>query len=315
MLDELPAMNSLAPLLLLLLLSAVATITPATSLTPLTTIEPTEAELMVFGNTFHAAIDRFDLPDQQASIVHVVGASAVEDTVNWRLLCDDGMRIVLVGPQVAPIGTMTASPIVPRDDRPGEECVTVVRALYSRAAMAAALGATHPELVTPDAIIVFNADVYMHYWRRTLAEIVLTRKPVAITFYCEFERKEVRRALLPINFGAEAIAACDAHLAKRYRGDADAFLFAPLPALPALKMLWEFEQNPHIAGEPTSCEADPETGEFAHGVRNAYWIAFEGEGGEAKRMPRDKFEVEEELRLEREARALRDGGGGEKEEL
>ena len=43
--------------------------------------------------------------------------------------------------------------------------------------------------------------------------------------------------------------------------------------------------------------------------------AFEGEGGEAKRMPRDKFEVEEELRLEREARALRDGGGGEKEEL
>ena len=216
----------------------------------------------------------------RAPSIHVIGATKVEDMVDWSLLCQNGVSILLVGPQVEPLAKMVGSPVVPRD-MAGQGCVTVLRGLYSRALVRSVLG-DHPAAI-PDIVITFNADIYMHYWRRTLAELLQWQVPVVVTFYCEYEGREVLRLLgAPAEaFSSSALAECDSYIRKRYRGDADDHVMTPLGATPAARMLWAFEPNPHAHLPPQSCLPN-EAGEYAHGVRNSYWMAFSGKKGMGK---------------------------------
>lgn len=249
---------------------------PTLGLTPLTMIEPSSEELAVFSTTLLGALAKVRGPGLEAPSIHVVGASRVEHLVDWSPICRDGARITLIGPQVEPLEKMVGSPVVPRHGLPGQECVTVLRGLYSRQFVLSALGDRHPGAV-PDMAIAFNADVYMHYWRRTLAELLQARIPVVITCYCEYEGGEITRLLdaPAAAFSSSALAEGDAYIRKRYRGDADEHLTSALHAVPLAKTLWAFQPSPHAHLPPRSCLQD-ETGEYAHGVRNSFWMAFRG---------------------------------------
>lgn len=243
------------------------------ALDPLTQIEPDAAELGVFPITLSAALARAGvLPDK--SVIHVVGATSVEDSVDWSSFCQKGASVVLVGPQVAPIGKFVKGAAVLPREKLGQECVTVVRGLYSRGVLRAALGDQH-EAVEPDMVIVFNADVYMDYWRRTLGELLQIRKPVVVSMYCEYEGGEITKVFDADDaFAASALEAGDEYIRKRYRGDANADLDATLltDPMPQAQILWAFERNPHAHLPPQDCLAKP----YRHGVRNSFWMAFVG---------------------------------------
>ena len=245
------------------------------SLQPLTEITPDADELAVFVATVRAALKKVSAP--QKPIVHIVGASKVEDMVDWAPLCALGATLLLTGPQVEPLAKMVKGQAeVPRN-RTGQQCVTVIRGLYSRGFLREALGTDHPA-VQPDFVILYNADIYMNYWRRTLAELVQLRKPVIITMYCEYEGAELSNLLDAPDaaFSGEALTSCDEYIRKRYRGDADNFLtVTPVShPLPSVRMMWHFGRNPH-SPPPVDCLAKP----YRHGTRNSHWIAFTGELG------------------------------------
>ena len=247
------------------------------ALTPLTEIQASEEELNVFPLTMRAALSRAGIK-LSGAIVHVMGASDVEDAVDWSILCRDGLTIVLVGPQVAPLAKMVRGEEVVARKRTGQECVQVIRSLYSVDVVKDALGTEGSAAADPDLVIAFNADVYQEYWRRTLASLMLLRIPVAVTFYCEYEGGELSKVLdKPISaFSADAMDTGDGYIRKRYRGDADHFLAltlaAPAAQLPAARSLWQFEPNPNAHRPPIDCLAKP----YRHGVRNAFWTAFIG---------------------------------------
>ena len=44
--------------------------------------------------------------------------------------------------------------------------------------------------------------------------------------------------------------------------------------VPPATALWDFEPNPHAHEPPRECYSST-----THGVRNAYWMAFTGQGG------------------------------------
>eukprot|EP01079_Euglenida_sp_SAG-EU17-18_P001476 gene1476-2797_t len=172
-----------------------ATVHRATSLTPLTEVDAEAAELAVFPQTLQVTRHTPPTGRQAAAeklrlgpgpVVHVVGATKVEDSADWSALCSSGAAVVLVGPQVEPLAKMTRGEELVRRDRPGQGCVKVVRGLYSRQVVREALGAGQRG-AEPDLIITFNADLYMDYWRRTLADILLAGLPVVVTMYCEYE--------------------------------------------------------------------------------------------------------------------------------
>ena len=244
----------------------------ARALTPLTEIEPEDVELGAFAATLLSALKKAHVVSA-TPVIHVVGATSVEDRVDWSALCLTGAIVLLVGPQVEPIGTMTGSPVVPRV-RPRERCVTVVRGLYSQSLLVAALGAGHPS-ATPDLAVALNADIYMHYWRRTLAELLLLARPVVVTFYCKYEGRELSAVLEhpATGFSASALEKCDAYVRKRYRGDADAHLTTLPSRIPRAAELWAFERNPSAHAAPVSCTVKP----FRHGVRNSFWMGFAGQ--------------------------------------
>jgi len=124
-------------------------------------------------------------------------------------------------------------------------------------------------------VFAFNADVYMHYWRRTLASLLSTRTPVVVTMYCEYEGGELSKVLLddPASYFSEsALEEADAYVRNRYRGDADySLLLTPVarPLAPT-RVLWAFERNPSAHLPPVDCLAKP----YRHGVRNSFWMAF-----------------------------------------
>ena len=204
-----------------------------------------------------------------------MGATAVEDAVDWSPLCDDGLTLVLVGPQVEPLAKMVkGEEVVPRE-RPGQECVTVIRGLYSPGMVREVLGA-QSAAASPDVVVSFNADVYMDYWRRTLGSLLLSRTPVVVSMYCEYEDSELSKVLAePTAFSSSALEAGDAYVRRRYRGDADDFLLhTPMDATTTLsaRSLWAFEPNPNAHLPPVDCLAKP----YRHGVRNSFWTAFVG---------------------------------------
>lgn len=266
---------------LLLRLVCVAAIA---ALDPLTQIAPDSEELAVFPATLRAALVRAGVPPRSGLVVHIVGATRVEDAVDWSALCQDGLTLVLAGPQVEPLAKMVkGEAIVPREKGPEQACVLVVRGLYSVGVVREALGESHPA-ATPDLAIAFNADVYMDYWRRTLAGMLQMRTPVVVTVYCEYERDELSKVLTDTSaFSVDAIEAGDAYIRKRYRGDADDFLdLTPLAApLPAARTLWTFEPNPQAHRDPIDCLEKP----YRHGVRNAFWVAFSGAAATANGAP------------------------------
>ena len=243
------------------------------ALTPLTEIPPESKELSVFGKTLQEALTKSGT--EGGAVVHIVGATSVEDAVDWAPLCKQGHSLVLVGPQVSPISVMVKGEAVVPRDKPGQECVTVVRGLYSRGVLREALGADH-KAVEPDLAISYNADVYMDYWRRTLAELIQLNKPVVVTMYCEYEGNEVLRLFNEAekSFSDEALEVCDSYIRKRYRGDADQFMdVTPVQRpLPSPRILWSFTANSHAHMPPQDCLAKP----YRHGVRNSYWLAFVG---------------------------------------
>lgn len=112
------------------------------TLQPLTKIAPEAVELDAFAQTVVGAIEALrdmKLVDGTHVVAHVVGASGVEAAVDWSPVCATGVTIVLVGPQAVPL------------TNGGGECVSVVRALYTRAAVGAALGNESPS-VSPDVV-------------------------------------------------------------------------------------------------------------------------------------------------------------------
>ena len=277
-------------------------------LRPLTEIEPSSAELAVFPATLQGALAKSAISVRDA-VIHVIGSTAVEDSVDWSLLCLAGAHILLVGPQVSPLAKMVGSPIVPRS-RVTEECVTVVRGLYSVAFVRSALGSAHPA-AAPDLVIAYNADIYMHYWRRTLAEMLRLHVPAVLSCYCAYEEQEIMQLLdRPAEaFSPSALEEGDAYIRKRYRGDADAHVSDPLGPVSTARALWAFAPNPHAHLPPRDCMPNA-AGEYEYGVRNSYWMAFIGADGARRGDGKEEFrDGKEELRDGKEE--LRDG----KEEL
>lgn len=136
-------------------------------LQPLTEIKPDAQELAVFPSTLRAALKKA-APDAplQGTVIHVVGATLVEDLADWSPLCEDGATIVLVGPQVEPMQVMLKGREIVERDRSGQHCVTVIRGLYSRGFLRQALGNGHPA-TDPDAVIT----VLLHLITLLLGEV------------------------------------------------------------------------------------------------------------------------------------------------
>lgn len=119
-----------------------ALVRSSNTLLPLTKIAPETVELEAFAQTVVGAIEALrdmKLVDSTHVVAHVVGASNVEAAVDWSPVCATGVTIVLVGPQAVPL------------TNGGGDCVSVVRALYTRAAVGTALGNDSPSL-SPDVV-------------------------------------------------------------------------------------------------------------------------------------------------------------------
>ena len=136
---------------------AVIIVLQALALTPLTEISLTKPEGDAFVATLRGALDKLKLEGARPRVVHLLGASDVEDAVDWSPLCEgtEVPALVLIGPQVI-------------ERPPDGGCVHTVKGLYSNGTVHKALGAT---LATPDVIMLHNADLYTCPWRRTLAEV------------------------------------------------------------------------------------------------------------------------------------------------
>ena len=251
----------LLPLLLLLLCAAPAA-RGATSPSgermgagvPLTEIDATSAELEAFAATLAGAIAKLQLPP--LAVVHLLGASAVEAAVDWTPVCEAGATLVLVGPQaVAPPGGRAGT------DR--DSCVHTVVGLYSREAVRAGLEGVAgvaelaTELAVPDAVVLHNSDLYMPYWRRTLAELLQLEVPVVHTMYCEYEGHKMERLLNwpEIEFTPQAFADCDRLVAANFGGQAvaEAHSAGGGGSVPEPRLLWSFEPNPHAHAPPRNC--------------------------------------------------------------
>lgn len=156
----------------LLLLSAY---TVHASLQPLTEITPTPEELAVFPATVLGAVDKLGLA-RSGAVVHLIGTSSVEALADWTPVCDSGVTLVMVGPEAVPLA---------HDSQAEGGCVSVVRGVYSRAIVASSSNPHAATAADPDVIVLLNADLYHIQWRRSLAELLLSRKPLVVTTYCE----------------------------------------------------------------------------------------------------------------------------------
>lgn len=182
--------------------------------------------------------------------------------------------------------------------------------MFSRSLLVDQLGAADPS-IEPDVVMLHNADVYMPYWRRTLAELLQMQSkpqctctcitfahesdgergcphancrravtgPVVLTVYCEYEVHKVDRMLnwAELEFTDGAFAECDNILAKSFGRHVGHHAAAGAGTVPEPRTLWDFEPNPHAHKPPRNCYSDDIMKGEVHGVRNAYWRAFTGE--------------------------------------
>lgn len=234
----------------------------ASALTPLTEIAPTNVELGAFAATVVGALTRLRSKtnglEKQVRTVHVVGASSVEAAVDWTPVCESGVSVVLVGPQVESSG----------QDEGG--CVTTVKGLYSAAAVRSA---QQPE---PDAVFLLNSDLYMPYWARTLADLLRQGIPVVVTMYCQYEGAKLERLLkwADVELTPERLAEADATVQSHpvHAQFAVGHASAGDGGVPEPDILWSFDANPHAHDKPKNCyNADQ------HGTRNGYWLSFRGQ--------------------------------------
>ena len=232
--------------------------TSRAALPPLTTIEATADERAAFRETLVGALKRVHgRKESYTSVVHVVGASEVEASIDWTPLCNLGVNLLLVGPKIDP-GSVT-----------GTNCVSAVRALYSRAAVETS-GKVPPTMIHPDLIIGFNLDIYMPYWRRTVADLLQSRTPVVVTMYCAYEGYKFDRFLKwpEVEFSTKGFLAAPAAQAELNVGDGP---------IPAFENLWKFQPNPHAHANPVNCYSQAVMKGELHGTRNSFWVSFRGE--------------------------------------
>ena len=125
-------------------------------------------------------------------------------------------------------------------------------------------------LQSPDLIVGFNLDAYMPYWRRTVADLLQARAPVVVTFYCAYEGYKFDRVLKwpEIEFSEKGFRAAPAAQAERQIGEGD---------VPEATFLWKFQPNPHAHAEPVNCYTDAVMKGEQHGVRNSFWVSFQGQ--------------------------------------
>eukprot|EP00039_Didymoeca_costata_P013600 m.209829 g.209829 ORF g.209829 m.209829 type:complete len:151 (-) comp15819_c0_seq20:1594-2046(-) len=135
-----------------------------------------------------------------------------------------------------------------------------------------------------DIFMLHNADLYMPYWRRTLAEILLSRKPIVLTTYCEFEGHKMNRMFKwhETEFSSKTLQRCDQYVENVFGSDlAQTHIREEIRNVPRAKIIWDFQQNPFAHAPPRNCYGGTE-----HGVRNSYWMSFKGEG-----LAQDKDEL------------------------
>jgi hypothetical protein len=248
--------------LTLQLIVGVATVTPPTE------FDLAKAEGDSFVATLRAALDKLSpswmtLP--QRRVVHLLGASEAEDLVDWSSLCKmaNPPSLVFIGPQVV--------------ERQTGSCVHTLKGLYSHDKVHKAV----PALSTPDLILIYNADLHMCPWRRTLVELLQSGRPVVLTTYCEHEGAMMQRLFRsPDLFDPElvpaALESCDAivrHLPV-YGIHAEDHATVGRGLVPWARELWPIEANPNAPLPPL------EDGDCS--VRNSYWMAFHGAAASAK---------------------------------
>lgn len=232
------------------------------ALTPLTRIQPTLVELAAFSSTVLGILARLKL---DKPVIHLVGASDVEAAVDWSDVCATGATLVLVGDKAV------------QRRRTDDDCVVTVRALYRKQSVIDALqppSRVGARAASADVFILLNADLYMCVWRRALAEMLHAGKPIVLTAYCAYEGSEMQRLLQSpsVEFGDARIAHCDAEVARLWPSFAAPYNAAAVGRVPPVRTLWSFEANPNAHAAPRDCT-------HQHGVRNAHWMAFQGDSG------------------------------------
>jgi len=210
-------------------------------------------------------------------VVHIVGASSVEAAVDWGPVCNIGAILVLVGPQAVPPSRRDGAPIgVEGDSVSGSDngylagCIHTVRQLYDSNTVRAGLG-EQSGVGLPDVVVLHNADLYMLYWRRTLASLLRRGVPVVVTMYCEYEGHKLNRIFkwAALELGPDMLARCDRANRELWGDEADGYSDGN-DTIPLVRALWNLEANPHAHLPPRWCDKN------THGVRNAYWMAFIG---------------------------------------
>ena len=233
---------------------------------PLTTIAPTPIERSAFRATVEGGLQRLQTP---VKVVHLIGASDVEASVDWLPLCQKyGVTFLLVGPKL----------IESTVNNKADHCVHYLTNLYTKEALADSQ--LDSSLLTPDLLVGLNVDIYMIYWRRTLGEMLQTGKPIIVTVYCGYEGHKLVRLMKwkEQSFSPQALLQCDG-FNKRTPSGADR---AAVLDTPEIVTLWEFEPNPHAHAKPKNCYGKAIMEGKDHGVRNSFWIGFQGKVEEEK---------------------------------
>lgn len=200
-------------------------------------------------------------------IVHLIGASDVEASVDWLPLCQKyGLTFLLVGPK------LIESTVNKKADR----CVHYLTDLYTKEALANSQ--LDPSLLTPDLLVGLNVDIYMIYWRRTLGLMLQTGKPIVITVYCGYEGHKLVRLMKwkEQSFSPQALSQCDGfnkRTSSTGTGGADRDAVFDTPEIVTL---WDFEPNPHAHAKPKNCYGKAIMEGKDHGVRNSFWLGFQG---------------------------------------
>lgn len=201
---------------------------------PLTKIQATQIELKVFPSTLLSAIQKLGQTALPINVIHVIGASDVEASIDWSPVCQKNIHIVLIGPKAT---ALTSQNIATTN------CTTVVVSKYSRSIVAQEL-ATETHLHNPSLVIGFNVDIYMPYWKDTMVDIVHSGVPVVVTLYCQYEGAKLARLL------------------KWEYDDAT--------------LVWDLEANPFAHKKPVNCYKTSVMKGLEHGVRNSFWMSFQG---------------------------------------
>ena len=102
-----------------------------------------------------------------------------------------------------------------------------------------------------------------------MADLLQSRTPVVVTFYCAYEGHKFDRVLKwpEVEFSPKGFRATPEEQALLNVGEGD---------VPEASFAWKFQPNPHAHAEPVNCYADAVMKGEQHGVRNSFWLSFRG---------------------------------------